>query len=56
MNQEQSRILSEIEENGFAKSHVKDLFDKDTLSYFNKGIVYYFSFRRKCFYHLELNR
>ncbi len=44
MNQEQSRILSEIEENGFAKSHVKDLFDKDTLSYFNKGIVYYNEF------------
>ena len=44
MNQEQSRILSELNENGFAKSHVKDLFDEETLSYFNKGIEYYNGF------------
>jgi len=46
MNQEQSRILSEIEENGFAKSHVKDLFDKQTLAYFNEGVTYYNEFLR----------
>ena len=44
MNQEQSRILSELNESGFAKSHVKDLFDANTLAYFNKGITYYNEF------------
>ena len=44
MNQEQSRILTELNENGFAKSHVKSLFDPQTLEYFNKGIEYYNGF------------
>tara|TARA_R110000803_G_scaffold12103_2_gene35366 strand:- start:1224 stop:1457 length:234 start_codon:yes stop_codon:yes gene_type:complete len=44
MNQDQSRIVSELNENGFAQSHVKDLFDPQTLEYFNKGIEYYNGF------------
>ena len=44
MNQDQSRIVAELNENGFAQSHVKDLFDPQTLEYFNKGIEYYNGF------------
>lgn len=40
----QHNIVREVKENGIAFSHIKDLFDKDTISLFNQGIQYYNDF------------
>ena len=44
MNKPQKKIIQELNENGVAFSHVKELFDKKTINYFNDGIEYFNNF------------
>ena len=44
MNQEQTRIVNEVKENGIAFSSVQDLLNEDQKGLFNKGVEYFNGF------------
>ena len=46
MKELQERIVGEVKENGIAISHIKELFDQNTLGLFNEGVEYFNDFMR----------